>query len=296
MRRVLTNAVIVLCFLAGLALIGFPIAQEWMFRGEAHSEIEQFRTEVQTAQSAASSASSDAMPYEALYQQMRQYNEDIYATDQAGLVDAFSYEQHAFDFDSAGLRDDMIGYISIERMNVELPLYIGASEQHLYDGAAVLGQTSMPLGGENTNCVIAAHRGGYHGAAMFREIETMQTGDVVEIPTPWDTLRYQVFKSIVIEPDDIDAVKIVPGGDLVTLVTCHPYGDNTHRYIVYCSRLQDGEDAVPDAAQTPDVPFEGVAYESSEGEIRMEKTLTVGGIALLLLAAAVVLLRAALRK
>ena len=158
----------------------------------------------------------------------------------------------------------MIGYIKIDAMNIEVPLYIGANEENLRKAAVVLSQTSMPIGGENTNCVIAAHRGGYNGQAMFRDIEVLKQGDIIEITNLWETLQYEVAKCIVITPDDIDAVKIIPGQDMVTLVTCHPYGNNYQRYVVYCTRVQDDGaadgKALTQAAQ--EIPFDGIDYES----------------------------------
>ena len=138
----------------------------------------------------------------------------------------------------------MIGYISIEAMGEQLPLYIGANEENMKQGAVVMGQTSMPIGGTGTNCVIAAHRG-YRGIPMFQYIEVLKPGDKVEISNLWETLEYQVVKSIVISPDDIEAVKIVPGADMLTLITCHPYTKNYQRYVVYCTRVP-GDDAAAD--------------------------------------------------
>ena len=92
------------------------------------------------------------------------------------------------DFDTAGLPDDMIGYITIDAMDEEMPLYIGANKENMSKGAVVMGQTSMPVGGENTNCVIAAHRG-YRGIPMFQYIEVLQPGDKVEITNLWGNDR-----------------------------------------------------------------------------------------------------------
>ena len=190
----------------------------------------------------------------------------------------------------------MIGYIKIDAMNIEVPLYIGANEENLRKAAVVLSQTSMPVGGENTNCVIAAHRGGYNGQAMFRDIEVLKQGDIIEITNLWETLQYEVAKCIVITPDDIDAVKIIPGQDMVTLVTCHPYGNNYQRYVVYCTRVQDDGaadgKALTQAAQ--EIPFDGIDYESSSEQIQMEVMMNrigliaFGGIALILIAGLII--------
>ena len=190
----------------------------------------------------------------------------------------------------------MIGYIKIDAMNIEVPLYIGANEENLRKAAVVLSQTSMPIGGENTNCVIAAHRGGYNGQAMFRDIEVLKQGDIIEITNLWETLQYEVAKCIVITPDDIDAVKIIPGQDMVTLVTCHPYGNNYQRYVVYCTRVQDDGAAdgksLTQAAQ--EIPFDGIDYESSSEQIQMEVMMNrigliaFGDIALILIAGLII--------
>ena len=110
----------------------------------------------------------------------------------------------------------------------------------MVQGGALLGQTSMPLGGENTNTVIAAHRG-YYGAEMLRNVQQIQIGDKITMTTPWDTLVYRVCELKIIQPDDINAVLIQPGRDLLTLTTCHPYTQNTQRYLVIAERDPDAE-------------------------------------------------------
>src|SRR5699024_8053063 len=105
----------------------------------------------------------------------------------------WNFQQPVFrlsDYDTSG---DAVGYLSIEAMDLELPLYLGASDENLDKGAAVLGQTSMPIGGTNSNCVIAAHRG-WKGIPMFRDIELLQPGDKVILTNLWETLEYQVVK------------------------------------------------------------------------------------------------------
>lgn len=102
-------------------------------------------------------------------------------------------------------------------------------------GAAHLTQTSYPIGGENTNCVLAAHRG-YYKAPMLREVERLQIGDTVYLQNFRETLTYTVSELRIIDPSDVDALLIQPGRDLLTLVTCHPLGSNRQRYVVYCER------------------------------------------------------------
>lgn len=269
-----------LIFLAGAVLLVLPAGEDLFAGYRNRQQIEEFRDSGRKAadqdSASGSSVSDDNGSGEELLELMQSYNARIYEEGQSDLKDAWSFEQTEFDFAGTGMDDQMIGYLTIPAMEMELPLYIGADQTNLSKGAAVLGQTSMPVGGENTNCVIAAHRG-YGGTAMFREIETLQPGDEVEITNLWETLTYEVVKSIVIYPDDIDAVKIIPGEDLVTLVTCHPYTKNYQRYVVYCRRT-----GAEDIAQTEDIPLsDGVAFQSSQPEIRREQFLTTAGLVLL---------------
>lgn len=171
---------------------------------------------------------------------MTEYNLQL-AQDQSGLDSVDSYEAPGLNLEDYGLgADDPVGYIEIPAMDVTLPLYLGASRAHMNDGAAVLGQTSMPIGGNSTNCVIAAHRG-WNGKAMFRDIEVLREGDLVYLVNLWETLTYRVTKISIIWPDEVEAVTIQPGQDVVTLLTCHPYLTSERRYLVYCQRVEEPE-------------------------------------------------------
>lgn len=174
-----------------------------------------------------------------LYAEMSKYNAKIYKNKQSGLCDAWSYEQSAVDLSAYGLPDAAVGVLRVPAMNnLEMPIYLGASYYNMSRGAVQLGETSMPIGGNNTNCVIAGHRG-WNGARYFVDIEQLTKGDPVYIENLWGTLTYRVSEIKVINPDDIDAVKIQKGKDMVTLITCHPYLDNSLRYAVFCTRSYD---------------------------------------------------------
>lgn len=170
-----------------------------------------------------------------LYQLIVAYNRSLFEGGQAGLTDVFSYQQVDFSLIEFGFDEEMIGYLSIPKMEIELPIYLGASKENLKKGAAHLTQTSIPVGGVNTNSVIAAHRG-MGTAAMFRNIEKLEIGDEVLITNFRETLTYQVVEVSVIKPTEIDAILIQEGRDMVTLITCHPYRQNYQRYVVYCER------------------------------------------------------------
>ena len=177
-----------------------------------------------------------------LYDALEQYNQDLILSGQQ-ILDAWSYEQSPVDVDSLNNGSSVIGYIEVPDMKVKLPLYLGASSEHLAKGAAVLTQTSMPIGGTSTNCVIAGHRG-YQGSAFFQYIDKVQVGSMVYITNPWETLTYQVVATKIVYPSQVDDVMIQDGKDMVTLVSCHPYvvGGGGQRYLVFCERVTETQD------------------------------------------------------
>lgn len=179
--------------------------------------------------------------YPELWTDMVRYNETIYAQGQTGLSCAYDYQKPSFRLTDYGLSDEVFGVISIPVMELEMPIFLGATEQHMADGAAHLSQTSLPIGGENTNCIIAGHRG-YNGASYFRYIDKLNVGDLVSVTNLWETLTYQVCEIKIIAPHDVTEILIQPGRDLLTLLTCHPYASGgRQRYVVYCERVESPE-------------------------------------------------------
>ena len=137
------------------------------------------------------------------------------------------------------MQDETFGIIYIPKLEVTLPLYLGANDENMANGAAVLGQTSVPIGGVNTNAVIAGHRG-WNGYPYFLNLDELQIGDLVYIDNIWTLMKYEVVDIQVISPDDVDAIKIQEGRDLVTLLTCHP--PNTggrQRLLVFCEKVSE---------------------------------------------------------
>ena len=162
-------------------------------------------------------------------------------------------------------------------MNVKLPLYLGATLENMRSGAAIMGETSLPLGTKNSNCVIAAHRG-YEGIPYFREIEKLKVGDRVIVKNPWEKLTYRVEEIKIIQPDDSDQIKIRKGKDMVTLLTCHPYRSHgKYRYVVYCIR-DHGQKIVEKKNNT----IKDTHFKSSEWDIRREKIVQYVGLMLLI--------------
>lgn len=181
----------------------------------------------------------ESMPYQELWDSMTAYNQQIYTDGQSTLSEAGAYQATLFSLTDYGLPDETFGVISIPKLNLEMPLYLGATDENMAKGAAVLSGTSVPIGGSNTNAVIAGHRG-WGGAAYFRCITELSIGDEVVITNLWERLRYRVVGTKIIEPHEIENILIQPGRDMVTLLTCHPYASGgKQRYLVYCQRIPE---------------------------------------------------------
>ena len=176
-----------------------------------------------------------------LFNKMQSYNENIFNEGQQKLLDPFSYELPSFDLLELGFKDNIIGYLTIPKMEIEIPIYLGATQENMKKGAVHLSQTSIPIGGNNTNSVIAAHRG-MKSHPMFRDIENLSIGDEIKVTNMWDELIYKVVETKIISPDEASEVLIQEGRDLITLITCHPYTKNYQRYVVYCERQEEASD------------------------------------------------------
>jgi len=225
----------VILLLAGIFMILYPYICQFLYKIQTARVISDYTARMEDYTQPEEEDSLED-PWGWLYDLMARYNRELYESGQVGLVDAFSYQQVDFSLVQFGFDEEMIGYLSVSRMDIELPIYLGASKENMAKGAAHLTQTSLPIGGVNTNAVIAAHRG-MSTAAMFRDIEALQIGDAVTITNFRETLYYQVVEIKVINPTDIEEILIQPGRDLVTLITCHPYRHNYQRYLVYCERV-----------------------------------------------------------
>ena len=181
----------------------------------------------------------ETCPYQQLWEDMNVYNAAICASEQTGLSDETAYEVPSFTLADYGLDSEIFGVISIPKLSVEMPIYLGASYQHMADGAAHLTQTSLPIGGSNTNCVIAGHRG-WRGAAFFLHITELEVGDEVFVTNLWETLSYRVVEIQIIDPNDIDAILIQEGRELLTLLTCYRVASGEKlRYLVFCERIYE---------------------------------------------------------
>ena len=183
----------------------------------------------------------ESQQYKELWDAMTAYNQRIYEEGQSTLSNSGAYQEDCFTLTNYGLPDEKFGVISIPKLELEMPLYLGATDENMANGAAVLSETSIPIGGADTNAVIAGHRG-WGGASYFRYITDLTLGDEVIITNLWETLRYQVVGTKIIEPHEIENILIQPGRDMVTLLTFHPYAsEGKQRYLVYCERISESE-------------------------------------------------------
>ena len=174
-----------------------------------------------------------------LWLDMKAYNEDIFREGQESLSNPTAYEKSSFRLSDYGLETEVFGVLSIPRLSLEMPIYLGASKQNMANGAAIMGQTSLPIGGSNTNCVLAGHRG-WNGAAYFLYINQLEPGDTVTVTNLWETLTYEVVETQIISPNDVDAIHIQPNRELLTLLTCHPPASGgKQRYLVFCEQVQE---------------------------------------------------------
>lgn len=216
----------ILFIIMGIIIFFFPQMSNYIYENNVEAEKDKF---VKTTED-----NSNNM-LEQLYNDLKQKNEELYKNKQANLVDPFSYEQSSIDLKKYGIENNVIGYIKIPKMNIELPILLGANMSNMKKGAVHLTETSYPIGGVNTNSVIAAHRG-YGRATMFRHIEKLENGDKIYIKNFKEELVYTVYEIKIIEPNDITELEIKEGEDIITLITCHPYRVNNQRYIVKAVR------------------------------------------------------------
>jgi sortase A len=149
----------------------------------------------------------------------------------------------------------IMGYIEIPKINCNMPIYHGTDESILQIAAGHLEWTSLPVGGISTHSVIAGHSG-LSSAKLFSDLDSLETGDIFMITVLTETLTYEVDQIKVVLPEEVEDLKIVEGKDLCTLVTCTPYGINSHRLLVRGHRIANiEEDATGEAAPIQKLPI-----------------------------------------
>ncbi len=168
----------------------------------------------------------------------REYNSSLSSTK---IVDVFQnpVQTNSSEYLSILNVDDngMMGYISIPKIDVRIPIYHGTSSDILQKGVGHLEGSSLPVGGESTHAILSAHRG-LPSSRLFTDLDQLKEGDIFYIYVLDEVLAYQVDQVLVTEPSETEALKIVDGKDYITLVTCTPYAVNTHRLLVRGERIE----------------------------------------------------------
>lgn len=226
----LKKRISILFFIIGLGLVLYPVISktfyDYYFRNEAVRITESF-------------ANDDFS--EALYNEQVAYNQSqISNLDEIEVADVGFVKDKEPDTEDIDYlaNANVLGIISVPAINVVYPIYDGATHDNLIAGVARIEGTSYPVGGMNTNSVISGHNG-LAGKTYFSKINKLVSGDLIKIENRKETLTYEVYKTAVIEPDDIAALAVIPGQDTVTLLTCTSPPPGTHRYLVYAKRVAD---------------------------------------------------------
>ena len=213
--------IFLLIVLVGLGLLNYPYLSSLYSQREYRAQFEAYQQEMENTQQ------------DSQRQQAQQYNQQL-STEQSALEDAFSSQQ------PSGGEEGLLGYVEIEKIDVYLPIYEGTTEQILRKGIGHLSGSSLPVGGESTHAVLAGHSG-LASQLMFTELEQLEIGDRFSLYVMGEELCYQVDQILTVEPWQTDALQIEEGKDMVTLITCVPYGVNSHRLLVRGQRVEAEE-------------------------------------------------------
>lgn len=228
-RKLVTYLAPVFIFITGASVFLYPLVSNMI------AEKNQFHT-IRNYEASLAQTQRDEL--EALWQEAQTYNENL-AGDPvhdpfvagSGYVLPADYEQ-VLNVSKNGV----MGYLKIDKIGVDLPIYHGTGEKELEKGAGHLEGTSLPIGGSNRHSILCAHRG-LPSAELFTKLDKMSIGDIFLIHILNETLAYEVDDIKVIAPEELDSLQVIEGNDLVTLMTCTPYGVNTQRLLVRGSRI-----------------------------------------------------------
>lgn len=232
MKKKTNKIFIVIIFLFGLSLLLYPfIANQW-------NGYRQKRLISSYDQTVAEQEASEGIDYEAEWERAEAYNEallpsilpDSFAVAEASGED----EEYMSCLNITG--NGMMGKVEIPKIDITIPIFHTTEEEVLQNAAGHLEGSSLPIGGENSHAVISAHRG-LPSAALFTDLDKLEEGDHFLLHILDDTLCYQVDKISVVEPEDTAVLAVEDGEDLVTLLTCTPYGVNSHRLLVRGHRV-----------------------------------------------------------
>ena len=240
MKKVFKNIIITLVFLAGLSLLLYPyIANEWNTYRQSKL-LTTYEKQITTLEA------SNPIDYSAEKERADAYNDALvpYILPDSFAIAAASEEPDEEYMACLNLTGDgMMGYVHIPKIDIKIPIYHTVSTEVLEKAAGHLEGSSLPVGGENTHAVISAHRG-LPSAALFTDLDKLKEGDHFLVNVLDEILCYEVDQISVVEPSDTDALRVEDGKDLMTLLTCTPYGVNSHRLLVRGHRVEYVEEVV----------------------------------------------------
>ena len=242
MKKHLPRILIALLVIAGIALLLYPTVSNWLYERNAPKAIQGYNEAVENL---------DEEEIAMQWAMAEKYNAALSGSD---IEDPFVPGSGAVLPDNYTMvldtDDGIMGYIEIPKIDVYLPIFHGTGEAELQKGAGHIENTAFPIGGEGNHAVITGHRA-MTKAKMFTDLDKLAEGDVFYVHVLNETLAYQVDQILVVEPEDTTALRPVSGEDYVSLVTCTPYGINSHRLLIrethipYTKEEQEDKDSLP---------------------------------------------------
>lgn len=224
MRKLATIFSVIL-ILAGIGLAGYPIVSNIIAQKHSSEAISSYDEEVKAM---------DEEKIDSVKEAMKQYNEQL---GHAVIRDAAGENEEEISNADVMKVGEVLGYLTVPVIDVNLPIYYGTTDDVLEKGVGYIPETSFPLGGESTHCVLTGHRG-LPSAKLFTDMDKVSEGDQFYIHVLDEVLAYQVDQIKVVDPEDTSDLDIVEGEDYVTLVTCTPYAINSHRLLVRGHRVE----------------------------------------------------------
>lgn len=236
MKKVLPTILIVLVFLAGIAVFLYPTVSNYLYEKNSSKAITEHSENLAKLSPAAIAEEKEAI---------KRYNKSL-SENAVVLTDPFDPDAYPItdgEYTELLAFDDEMAYIEIPAINVYLPIYHGTAEETLLIGVGHLENTSLPAGGTSTHAVLSAHCG-LPSARLFTDLHLLKQDSIFRIHVLDETLTYQVYEIETVDPDDSSSLFIQEGEDLVTLITCTPYGKNTHRLLVHGRRIEEKDEAL----------------------------------------------------
>ena len=230
MKKHLSTIALILVLLAGVSLLLYPTVSDYW------NSFHQTRAIATYAENV---AALDNASYDAIWDAARQYNRNLCSRSNSFLLSEEQKAEYESLLDISG--QGVMGYIEIPEIDVSLPIYHGTEDPVLQVAVGHLEWTSLPVGGESTHCVLSGHRG-LPSAKLFTNLDKLREGDTFLLRVLDEILTYEVDQILIVEPQDTAALEIAEGEDYCTLVTCTPYGINTHRLLVRGHRIDNIEE------------------------------------------------------